>query len=78
MSRFARTIHIWCIPVQFFWQGNHQIYGHVQCTILANLRYEVGRLHSLTCFAMTCSPGVLYRSELNVAIYYTHFYAEYS
>jgi len=32
--RLARTIFIRC-----FWQGNHQIYGHIRCefTVLANL-----------------------------------------
>jgi len=30
------TVYIWC-----FWQGNHQIYGHIRCiyTVLANPTY---------------------------------------
>jgi hypothetical protein len=35
------TVHIW-----YFWQGNHQIYGHIRCiyTVLANPMY-VTRMH---------------------------------
>ena len=30
--------HIYTVYIQYFWQGNHQIYGHIRCiyTVLAN------------------------------------------
>ena len=30
--------HIYTVHVRYFWQGNHQIYGHIRCiyTVLAN------------------------------------------
>ena len=30
--------HIYMVYIRYFWQGNHQIYGHVWCiyTVLAN------------------------------------------
>jgi len=30
--------HIYTVYIRYFWQGNHQIYGHIQCiyTVLAN------------------------------------------
>jgi len=32
--------HKFTVYIRYFWQGNHQIYGHIQCiyTILANPR----------------------------------------
>ena len=32
--------HIYTVYLRFFWQGNHQIYGHIRCiyTVLANPR----------------------------------------
>jgi len=37
----ARTIYIYTVYIQCFWQGNHQIYGQIQCiyTVLANPIY---------------------------------------
>jgi hypothetical protein len=34
----ARTIYVRCRYLRYFWQGNHQIYGHIRCihTVLAN------------------------------------------
>jgi len=31
--------HIYTVYIRYFWQGNHQIYGHIRCiyTVLANL-----------------------------------------
>ena len=30
--------HIYTVHIRYFWQGNHQIYGHIRCiyTVLAN------------------------------------------
>ena len=30
--------HIYTVNIRYFWQGNHQIYGHIRCihTVLAN------------------------------------------
>ena len=30
--------HIYTVYIRYFWQGNHQIYGHIRCiyTVLAN------------------------------------------
>jgi hypothetical protein len=39
----AKTIYIRCIYgiLWYFWQGNHQTYGHIRCiyTVLANPTY---------------------------------------
>jgi len=34
--------HIYTVYVRYFWQGYHQIYGHIRCiyTVLANPRYR--------------------------------------
>jgi len=34
----ARTIYIYTVHIQYFWQGNHQLYGHIRSkyTVLAN------------------------------------------
>jgi len=39
-----RSEHICGAYVRCFWQGNHQIYGHIRCiyTVLANPRRETG------------------------------------
>jgi len=36
--------HIYTVYIRYFWQRNHQIYGHIQCiyTVLANPTYEQG------------------------------------
>ena len=33
--------HIYTVYIRYFWQGNRQIYGYIQCicTVLANLSY---------------------------------------
>ena len=33
--------HVYAVYIRYFWQGNHQIYGHIQCiyTVLANPTY---------------------------------------
>jgi len=33
--------HIYTVYIRYFWQGNHQIYGHIRCiyTVLANPTY---------------------------------------
>jgi hypothetical protein len=32
---------MYTVSIRYFWQGNHQIYGHIQCiyTVLANPTY---------------------------------------
>jgi len=37
----ARTICLYTVHIRYYWQGNHQIYGHIRCiyTVLANPRY---------------------------------------
>jgi hypothetical protein len=39
--------HIYTVYIRYFWQGNHQIYGHIRCiyTVLANPKYMVTSLH---------------------------------
>jgi hypothetical protein len=36
--RFWPTLHIYAVNKRCFWQGNHQVYGHIRCvyTVLAN------------------------------------------
>ena len=33
--------HMYMVYIRYFWQGNHQIYGHIRCiyTVLANPRH---------------------------------------
>ena len=33
--------HIYTVHIRYFWQGNHQIYGHIRCiyTVLANPKH---------------------------------------
>jgi hypothetical protein len=33
--------HIYTVYIRYFWQGYHQIYGHIRCiyTVLANPKY---------------------------------------
>ena len=42
MSRVGQN-HIYTVYIRYFWQGNHQIYGHIRCiyTILANPMHEL-------------------------------------
>jgi hypothetical protein len=37
MSRVGQN-HTYTVHVRYFWQGNHQIHGHIRCiyTVLAN------------------------------------------
>jgi hypothetical protein len=37
ISRVGQN-HIYTVYIRYFWQGNHQIYGHLRCiyTVLAN------------------------------------------
>jgi len=37
--------HIYTVYIRYFWQGNHQIYGHIRCiyTGLANPIYVESR-----------------------------------
>jgi len=46
MSRVGQN-HIYAVYIRYFWQGNHQIYGHIQCihTVLANPKNEANRHH---------------------------------
>jgi len=41
MNRVGQN-HIYTVHIRYFWQGNHQIYGHIRCiyTVLANPRHE--------------------------------------
>jgi hypothetical protein len=38
--------HICTVYIRYFWQGNHQIYGHIRCiyTVLANPMCRVNRV----------------------------------
>ena len=40
-------IHIYTVNIRFFWQGNHQVYGHVQCTHGSGQPYSS---HFIICF----------------------------
>jgi hypothetical protein len=53
MSRVGQN-HIYTVYIRYFWQGNHQIYGHIRCiyTVLANPKhvtkctlYDAAALH---------------------------------
>ena len=40
--------HIYTVCIRYYWQGNHQIYGHIRCiyTVLANPRYVAWGFYS--------------------------------
>jgi hypothetical protein len=37
--------HTYTVYVRYFWQGNHQIYGHIRCTytVLAKPTFKQGQ-----------------------------------
>jgi hypothetical protein len=47
--------HIYTVYIRYFWQGNHQIYGHIRriCTVLANPRH----LTRMACLCIMCRPA---------------------
>jgi len=53
--------HIYTVYIRCFWQGNHQIYGHIRCiyTVLANPRYVCTR-HAGTSeeWQGMCAPAI--------------------
>jgi len=63
--------HIYTVCILFFWQGNHRIYGHIQCTytILANPTYTCQYMACVakawwctitrTCQSVLCTYGVI-------------------
>ena len=38
--------HICTVYIRYFWQGNHQIYGHIRCVIYALFMYGSGQPYS--------------------------------
>ena len=57
----ARTIHIRCI--RYFWQENHQLYGHIRCiyTVLANPTHVMCACEAF----VNLSPFLLAAGSLN-------------
>ena len=53
--------HIYTVFIRYFWQGSHQIYGHIRCvyTVLANPKASL----SITS-AYWFSPRLRYRSYM--------------
>ena len=55
---------IYTVNIRYFWQGNHQIYGHIQCiyTVLANPNHAKSRDRKLYAqhTATTCWRGWLH------------------
>jgi len=41
--------HIYTMYIRYYWQGNHQIYGHIRCiyTVLANPNCHAHTYHKL-------------------------------
>jgi len=61
--------HIYTVYIRYFWQGNHQIYGHIRCvhTVLANpiymtVTYESGLLTISAMLLVMCTLvlGILF------------------
>jgi hypothetical protein len=50
MTRVGQN-HIFTVYIRYFWQENHQIYGHIQCiyTVMANPKHDIGMLWLLCC-----------------------------
>ena len=48
--------HIYTVYIRYFWQGNHQIYGHIRCiyTVLANPTYVA---HMFGCGQLIANRG---------------------
>jgi len=57
----ARTIYIYTVYIRYYWQGNHQMYGHIQCiyTVLANTMCFALRAYLLLCMFHLCLLCVL-------------------
>jgi len=70
ISRVGQN-HIYTVHIRYFWQGNHQIYGHIRCiyTVLANPNYitkhSTAYSHSLLKFLEPLSYSL--RTETCVA-----------
>jgi hypothetical protein len=66
MCRFGQS-YIYTVYIRWFWQGNHQIYGHIRCiyTVLANPMHVCFSccLPSLQITANCLHPGVV-KTEL--------------
>jgi hypothetical protein len=57
--------HIYTVRLRYFWQGNHQIYGHIRCiyTVLANFKY----LHIVSA-RLVCFEGSVVRCVKTVTV----------
>ena len=60
--------HIYTVYIRYFWQRNHQIYGHTRCiyTVLANpINMLDGIRWSRVLFDAVCSSMLRYHANLN-------------
>jgi len=48
--------HIYMVYIRYFWQGNHQIYGHIRCiyTVLANPTHSQCNKEDLSALLVRC------------------------
>jgi len=69
MCRFGQN-HIYTVHIRYFWQGNHQIYGHIRCiyTVLANPTHV--HVHQQRFIRMSSGNGLTFRLQVEV---YTRF-----
>jgi len=69
MSRVGQN-HTYTVYIRFFWQGNHQIYGHIRCicTVLANPIHALLRCkdtHHAYRVIQPCKPFLLPQISLS-------------
>jgi len=53
MCRFGQ-IHVYTVSIRFFWQGIHQIYGHIQCLYI----YKSGQPYVGVCMCVCINVRV--------------------
>jgi hypothetical protein len=59
----AKTMHtyVFMVYVRYFWQGNHQIYGHIQCTYTVQANPTCSSLQVCTNLLMPATKGAAFQ-----------------
>jgi len=69
--------YIYTVCIRYFWQGNHQIYGHIRCiyTVLANPTHktQVGMETFRLCRELVDGIILVDNSAISAAIKVNHF-----
>jgi len=64
--------HIYTVYIRYYWQGNHEIYGHIRCiyTVLANPNHLIAGMVSHD--SALSGVGVATAVKLGVTHTHTH------